>query len=100
MAKWKRFCGDCLGENEACCVTAVSDERKGERLVALVAGQNGLTARDVWQKLMATDLPKLWIPKADDIRMVAALPLLGSGKLDLKAARRMAAESTPTAVQS
>jgi acyl-[acyl-carrier-protein]-phospholipid O-acyltransferase/long-chain-fatty-acid--[acyl-carrier-protein] ligase len=88
-----------LGDEAACCVTAVNDERRGERLVALVASQNGLTAKDIWQKLMATDLPKLWIPKADDIRLVAALPLLGTGKLDLKAAKRMAAEQAPAPVQ-
>jgi acyl-[acyl-carrier-protein]-phospholipid O-acyltransferase/long-chain-fatty-acid--[acyl-carrier-protein] ligase len=81
---------DLIGE--PCCVTAVSDERRGERLVALVAAQNALTAKDIWQKLMATDLPRLWIPKADDIRMVEALPMLGTGKLDLKAARKMAAD--------
>ena len=84
---------DLLGDDAACCVTAVNDERRGERLVALVVSPDGLTAKDIWQKLMATDLPKLWIPKADDIRLVAALPLLGTGKLDLKAAKRIAAEN-------
>jgi acyl-[acyl-carrier-protein]-phospholipid O-acyltransferase/long-chain-fatty-acid--[acyl-carrier-protein] ligase len=46
---------------------------------------------------MDTDLPKLWIPKADDIRIVPALPLLGTGKLDLKAAKRLATEAVSTA---
>ena len=79
-------------------MTAVSDERKGERLVALIAGMGDeVTPKEIWQKLMATDLPKLWIPKADDIRMVAALPLLGTGKLDLKAAKKLAADSVSTA---
>ncbi len=87
-----------LDEGATCCVTAVSDERKGERLVALIAGAgNAATSKEIWQKLMATDLPKLWIPKADDIRMVAALPLLGTGKLDLKAAKKLAADSVSTA---
>jgi acyl-[acyl-carrier-protein]-phospholipid O-acyltransferase/long-chain-fatty-acid--[acyl-carrier-protein] ligase len=77
---------------EPCCVTAVADERKGERLVALIAAQD-LAHKDVWQKLMDSELPKLWIPKADDIRMVESLPMLGTGKLDLRAAKRMAARS-------
>jgi len=87
-----------LDENATCCVTAVSDERRGERLVALISTQNTITGKEIWQKLMTTDLPKLWIPKADDIRLVAALPLLGTGKLDLKAAKKLAAETTSSAV--
>jgi hypothetical protein len=40
---------------------------------------------------MASDLPKLWIPKRDDIRIVDAIPMLGSGKVDFRALRAMAA---------
>ncbi len=80
-----------------CFVTAVSDERKGERLVALIAGQGTVLPKDVWQKLMATELPKLWIPKPDDIRIVDALPLLGTGTIDQKAAKKLATESTAAA---
>jgi acyl-[acyl-carrier-protein]-phospholipid O-acyltransferase/long-chain-fatty-acid--[acyl-carrier-protein] ligase len=81
---------------EPCCVTAVSDERKGERLVALIANPD-VVPKEVWQKLMASDLPKLWIPKVDDIRIVESLPLLGTGKLDLRAAKRLAAEGVSAA---
>jgi acyl-[acyl-carrier-protein]-phospholipid O-acyltransferase/long-chain-fatty-acid--[acyl-carrier-protein] ligase len=84
-----------LPEGASCFVTGVSDERKGERLVALIAAE--VPPKEVWQKLMDTDLPKLWIPKADDIRIVPALPLLGTGKLDLKAAKRLATEAVSTA---
>ena len=84
-----------LPEGASCFVTGVSDERKGERLVALIAAE--VPPKEVWQKLMNTDLPKLWIPKADDIRIVPALPLLGTGKLDLKAAKRLATEAVLTA---
>jgi acyl-[acyl-carrier-protein]-phospholipid O-acyltransferase/long-chain-fatty-acid--[acyl-carrier-protein] ligase len=83
-------------DGEPCCVTAVSDERKGERLVALIAAPNVLP-KEVWQKLMASELPKMWIPKLDDIRIVNALPVLGSGKLDLRAAKRLAAEMVSAA---
>ena len=84
-----------LPEAASCFVTGVNDERKGERLVALIAAE--VAPKEVWQKLMNTDLPKLWIPKADDIRIVPALPLLGTGKLDLKAAKRLATEAVLTA---
>ena len=85
-----------LEQDARCCVTAVNDERKGERLVALVQDSN-LSPKEIWTNLMGTDLPKLWIPKADDIRLIPALPLLGTGKLDLKAAKKMAAETTAAA---
>jgi acyl-[acyl-carrier-protein]-phospholipid O-acyltransferase/long-chain-fatty-acid--[acyl-carrier-protein] ligase len=72
-----------------CVVTAVADERRGERLVALIAG-NSTTPQQIWQLLMASSLPKLWIPKPDDIRMVEKLPLLGTGKVDLRAIKQIA----------
>ncbi len=39
---------------------------------------------------MDSGLPKLWIPKQDDIRVIEKLPLLGTGKLDLGAIKRLA----------
>ena len=72
-----------------CAVTAVADERKGEKLVAFIAGAQA-TSQEVWQRLMASELPKLWIPKADDIHLVETLPVLGTGKVDLRAVRQMA----------
>jgi acyl-[acyl-carrier-protein]-phospholipid O-acyltransferase/long-chain-fatty-acid--[acyl-carrier-protein] ligase len=72
-----------------CVVTAVADARRGEKLVAFVAG-NGTTPQSIWQQLVASELPKIWIPKADDIRLVETLPMLGTGKVDLRAIRQMA----------
>jgi acyl-[acyl-carrier-protein]-phospholipid O-acyltransferase / long-chain-fatty-acid--[acyl-carrier-protein] ligase len=72
-----------------CVVTAVADERKGEKLVAFVAG-TGSTPEEIWRQLMTSELPKLWIPKADDIHSVETLPMLGTGKVDLRAVRQMA----------
>jgi acyl-[acyl-carrier-protein]-phospholipid O-acyltransferase/long-chain-fatty-acid--[acyl-carrier-protein] ligase len=70
-------------------VTAVADDRKGERLVAFVASAT-VTPQEIWSKLQASSLPKLWIPKADDIRLVEALPVLGTGKVDLRKVKQMA----------
>jgi acyl-[acyl-carrier-protein]-phospholipid O-acyltransferase/long-chain-fatty-acid--[acyl-carrier-protein] ligase len=58
-------------------------------LVAFIAG-NGTTPQQIWQSLMASGLPKLWIPKPDDIRMIESLPMLGTGKVDLRAIRQVA----------
>jgi acyl-[acyl-carrier-protein]-phospholipid O-acyltransferase / long-chain-fatty-acid--[acyl-carrier-protein] ligase len=70
-------------------VTGVGDEKKGERLVVLhcldQAALNDLLAR-----LPQLDLPKLWVPKASQFYHVDGIPLLGSGKLDLRQIRELA----------
>ena len=49
-----------------------------------------MTPADVWQKLNASDLPRLWIPKRESIYPVDALPQLGTGKLDLRGVKSRA----------
>lgn len=73
-----------------CAVTAVPDEKKGEKLVVLstVAIDGG----EISKKLSEQGLPNLWIPKRESFAMVEALPYLGTGKLDLKQIKRMAAD--------
>jgi acyl-[acyl-carrier-protein]-phospholipid O-acyltransferase/long-chain-fatty-acid--[acyl-carrier-protein] ligase len=81
--------GDILGE-PACVVTGVPDEHRGERL-ALLYTDGAMAPRELWQRLSQTTLPPLWIPKRDDVFQVPSLPLLGTGKLDLRAIRAQAA---------
>jgi acyl-[acyl-carrier-protein]-phospholipid O-acyltransferase/long-chain-fatty-acid--[acyl-carrier-protein] ligase len=72
-------------------VAGVPDEKKGERLVVL----HKLSAEQLQaclEKLAQCDLPNLWKPRADQFFHVEALPYLGTGKLDLRKAREMAAE--------
>jgi acyl-[acyl-carrier-protein]-phospholipid O-acyltransferase/long-chain-fatty-acid--[acyl-carrier-protein] ligase len=73
----------------ACAVTGVADERRGEKLVAFLA-VGGMTAQEVWQGMLASGLPKIWIPKLDDIHVIDELPRLGTGKVDLRALGQMA----------
>jgi acyl-[acyl-carrier-protein]-phospholipid O-acyltransferase/long-chain-fatty-acid--[acyl-carrier-protein] ligase len=75
---------------DSCVVTAVADAHKGERLVALYTGSNGIARGDVWQALTASQLPRLWLPKAQHLYCVDSLPLLASGKIDLRAAKQLA----------
>jgi acyl-[acyl-carrier-protein]-phospholipid O-acyltransferase/long-chain-fatty-acid--[acyl-carrier-protein] ligase len=76
-----------------CCVTAVADDKRGERLVALYVHES-VEPAELWRRLSETDLPKLWIPKREDFVRVEAIPLLGTGKVDLRAVREMAAART------
>jgi acyl-[acyl-carrier-protein]-phospholipid O-acyltransferase/long-chain-fatty-acid--[acyl-carrier-protein] ligase len=72
----------------SCAVTAIPDEQRGERLAALYV--SGLAPGELWQRLSATDLPKLWIPKRENLYQVESLPQLGTGKLDLRALKQLA----------
>jgi acyl-[acyl-carrier-protein]-phospholipid O-acyltransferase/long-chain-fatty-acid--[acyl-carrier-protein] ligase len=75
--------------NSASAVTAIPDEHRGEKLVAYYS-ENGITRDQLWEKLNQSELPKLWIPKREDIHQIPSIPLLGSGKVDLKTIRELA----------
>lgn len=70
-------------------VTAVPDPKKGERLVVLYTRINK-SVPELIQGLKDAGLPNIFIPTEDSFRQVDHLPLLGSGKLDLKAVRQLA----------
>ena len=71
-------------------VASVPDDKKGERLVVLhKLAESDLLA--CLEKFGACDLPNLWKPKADAFYRVENFPLLGTGKLDLRKVKEMAA---------
>ncbi|NDC62836.1 MAG: AMP-dependent synthetase [Planctomycetia bacterium] len=72
-------------------VTAVPDPAKGERLVVFHLP----TTRDrqeVCRKLSQRGLPNLWIPSPDSFAEIEEMPVLGSGKLDLRRLQALARE--------
>ena len=77
----------------SCAVTAIPDEARGERLVAFYTDAT-LAPAEVWERLCRTELPRLWLPKREDIRLIEAVPSLGTGKVDLRALRQLAAQSS------
>jgi acyl-[acyl-carrier-protein]-phospholipid O-acyltransferase/long-chain-fatty-acid--[acyl-carrier-protein] ligase len=72
-------------------VAGVPDERKGERLVVLTT-LDPADVPPVLERLATMGLPNLWLPKRDAFVRVEKLPVLGTGKLDLRAVKRIAAE--------
>jgi acyl-[acyl-carrier-protein]-phospholipid O-acyltransferase/long-chain-fatty-acid--[acyl-carrier-protein] ligase len=86
-----------LDPHHTCVVTAVPDDAKGERLVAFFTDA-GVTAQELWERLCRTDLPRLWLPKREDLRLVDAIPTLGTGKVDLRAVRQLASERVASVV--
>lgn len=71
-------------------VTAVPDTAKGERLVGFYVAEEPLEPALVWRHLNESEMPKIWIPKAADIYRIEELPVLGTGKIDLKRLKAMA----------
>jgi acyl-[acyl-carrier-protein]-phospholipid O-acyltransferase / long-chain-fatty-acid--[acyl-carrier-protein] ligase len=70
-------------------VTSVPDPKKGERLVVLHTDLPQ-TPEQICRALAAGILPPLWIPSPDSFRRVEAIPVLGTGKLDLKQLKELA----------
>jgi acyl-[acyl-carrier-protein]-phospholipid O-acyltransferase / long-chain-fatty-acid--[acyl-carrier-protein] ligase len=89
---------EALGDH-GCAVTGIPDDQRGERLVVLYTRPD-LTPDELWRQLCASRLPKLWVPKRDDIHAVESIPTLGTGKLDLQGVKRVALElsARPAAV--
>ncbi len=72
-------------------VTAVPDAKKGERLIVLHTQLNQ-SVDDLRKGLSERGLPNLYIPAADSFHQVESLPVLGTGKLDLKGIKQVALE--------
>jgi acyl-[acyl-carrier-protein]-phospholipid O-acyltransferase/long-chain-fatty-acid--[acyl-carrier-protein] ligase len=66
-------------------IMGVQDEAKGEALVLLSVVEVDLA--QLRKKLHETGVPNLWIPK--HVRRVESIPVLASGKLDLKKCREL-----------
>ena len=82
-------------------VTAVPDQRKGERLI-VIHRPLPIPIDEVRQQLAVENVPNLWIPDVDAFLEVDQIPLLGSGKLDLKQLKELALQkfSQPSADSS
>src|SRR6266851_1753859 len=74
-------------------VTAVPDEKKGERLIVLHTLSDE-QLEECLTGLGKSDLPALWRPRHDQFVRIEKLPYLGTGKLDLRKARELALETS------
>lgn len=70
-------------------VTAVPDEKKGERLVVVHKAMPKSPA-EICEHLKKIGLANLWIPDSHSFLEVAEIPVLGTGKLDLKGLAELA----------
>jgi len=69
-------------------IVGVQDEAKGEALVLLSAVD--IDVAELRKKLQEAGVPNLWIPK--QVQRIEAIPVLASGKLDLKRCQQCVTE--------
>lgn len=86
-----RLIGD-IEEGLRVAVTAVPDVRKGERLVVLHLPLEQ-SPSELCCGLVKLGLPSIYIPSPDSFACVDQLPLLGSGKLDLRRLKQLALDT-------
>jgi acyl-[acyl-carrier-protein]-phospholipid O-acyltransferase/long-chain-fatty-acid--[acyl-carrier-protein] ligase len=72
-------------------VTAVPDDKKGERLIVLYT-KTTKTVEEMQQSLKDAGLPNIFIPMTPGFIQVDHLPILGTGKLDLRGIKEIALE--------
>ena len=72
-------------------MTAIPHERKGEMLVVLhIVDPERIPG--VLAKLVSDGLPNLFIPRKENFVRIEKIPVLGTGKVDLKGLKAIAIE--------
>jgi acyl-[acyl-carrier-protein]-phospholipid O-acyltransferase / long-chain-fatty-acid--[acyl-carrier-protein] ligase len=70
-------------------ITAVPDPKRGERLIVLHT-KLPMSAGEIIKRLQAEGLPNLYLPSEDSFLEVEQIPVLGTGKLDLRGMQQLA----------
>ena len=85
-AKIREVLGVSNHHERTLCIVGLPDAARGEAIVLLAAEEVNLPA--LRSRLLAMGVPPLWIPKT--VKAVPHIPVLASGKLDLKACKEAA----------
>lgn len=72
-------------------VTSVPDKKKGERLIVLHLALDKKPS-ELIEHLREEGLPNLFIPSEDSFAEIDAMPVLGTGKINLKGLKQMAVD--------
>ncbi len=87
--KLNELLGNSAEEAPRLCVTSIPDEKKGEKIIVLFT-ELQLSPQQIKEKLIEMKYPALWIPDPDAYFHIDAIPILGTGKLDLYAIHEIA----------
>ena len=83
--------GDSESNGPQAVITAVPDPKRGERLIVLHT-KLPMTPGEITKRLQSEGLPNLYIPSEDSFFEVEQIPVLGTGKLDLRGMQQLAKE--------
>jgi acyl-[acyl-carrier-protein]-phospholipid O-acyltransferase/long-chain-fatty-acid--[acyl-carrier-protein] ligase len=83
-------------EDRVCAVVGVPDLRKGERLVVIHTALS-VPVENLWEEMKGSGLPPIWLPAKHNFFEVPELPILGTGKIDLKGIKKIATEKVQIA---
>jgi acyl-[acyl-carrier-protein]-phospholipid O-acyltransferase/long-chain-fatty-acid--[acyl-carrier-protein] ligase len=75
--------------DQSMAVASVPDEQKGERLVVLHTLSDE-QLEELLGRLDESGLPNLWVPRARAFYRIEAIPVLATGKMDIKEVKRLA----------
>ncbi|NIA13477.1 MAG: AMP-binding protein, partial [Nitrospiraceae bacterium] len=76
-------------EEQSLAVAGVPDRTRGERLVVLHTLEDGQLDA-LLESLAHCDIPNLWRPKPSAFYRIDEIPVLGTGKMDIKAVKALA----------
>ncbi len=79
-------------DEQVLAVTSIPDEKKGEQLAVLHTLDDAVIP-GLLEQVASSGLPNLFIPRRDCFVRVDQLPVLGTGKLDLRALKQIALEN-------
>lgn len=82
-------------EAPAVAVTAIPDAKRQERLIVVHTAELE-SPEAICRTLAAGSLPKIWLPSPEDFVKVDEIPVLGSGKLNLRAIQEIARAKFPS----
>jgi acyl-[acyl-carrier-protein]-phospholipid O-acyltransferase / long-chain-fatty-acid--[acyl-carrier-protein] ligase len=71
-------------------VTSLADDKKGERITVISTLSDEKLA-PVVERFARCELPALWKPRTNQFFHVDTLPILGTGKIDLRGVKSLAA---------
>lgn len=74
-------------------VVGVPDSKRGERLI-VVHTPLSMGTDDLWSRLKESGVPSIWLPSKSDFYGVDELPLLGTGKIDLRGVKKIASDKS------
>lgn len=73
-------------------VVGVPDEKRGEKLIVLHLCEDEIKLKQAIEDLEKVGMPNLWLPDPRSYYKISEMPVLGTGKLDLRGIKKVAME--------